>query len=66
MAYNDMDKDHGAMDYGNRGGGLLAGSNDDDRKGFVIKVYSILTVQLALTFGSVGLVTASDSMRANL
>lgn len=53
--------------YGQRGGtGLLENSDDDDRKGFIVKVYVILTVQLVLTFGSVAMVTCSDSMRENL
>ena len=59
-------KDDELLDYGNRGGGMLAACDDDDRKGFVVKVYSILTAQLIVTFGSVGITSIGDDMRTNL
>ena len=47
-------------------GGLLSNCDDDDRKGFIIKVYSILTAQLVMTFGSVAIVSFNDEARYNL
>ena len=42
--------------YSNQGGGLLESADNDDRRGFVTKVYALLTIMLGLSFGSVTIV----------
>ena len=45
---------------------LLSECDDDDRRGFVKKVYAILATQLTATFGCVAMVKFNDEMNASL
>ena len=45
---------------------MLADCDDEDRMGFVRKVYGILAVQLTITFGFVALVKTNESLETSL
>ena len=45
---------------------LLSECDDDDRRGFVKKVYAILATQLTATFGCVAMVKFNEDMNASL
>ena len=51
------------LDEQANGGGLLDSSSDEDRKGFIVKVYAILTTQLTVTFVPAILVAMNDNAR---
>ena len=40
--------------------------NDEDRRGFVKKVYGILATQLTLTFGWTAVVVSSKDLQASM
>jgi len=45
---------------------MLSDCDHDDRIGFVRKVYSILAVQLSITFGFVALVKTNEVLNASI
>ena len=45
---------------------MLADCDDDDRKGFIQKVYGILASQLTVTFGFTAIVTTSASLTQSM
>ena len=45
---------------------MLIDCDNDDRLGFVRKVYAILATQLTVTFGFVALVKASPELNENI
>ena len=60
---NDKLNDSSSSSNKYRGGSnLLCDADNDDRIGFVKKVYAILASQLTLTFGFVALVKANESI----
>ena len=48
------------------GGSLLESADDDDRRGFITKVYALLSIMLGISFGSVTLVMCNEDMRVSL
>ena len=45
---------------------MLADCDDDDRRGFVKKVYGILATQLTLTFGWTAVVCSSTDLQTSM
>ena len=45
---------------------MLGDCNDDDRRGFVVKVYGILAVMMSVTFGSVAAVKLNEDLNDSM
>ena len=66
IEFKTLNESSSSSDGRQGGPNLLADADNEDRLGFVKKVYAILASQLTLTFGFVAVVKSSDTLNESL